>query len=197
VLPTEFTYKKRDSKMKILGTTKKTALALFLLVLSVTSLLSAKANADTLTITLVSPVQTAAPGATLSFFATVLAPSTNAGTLFLNVADYTTNGGMALDPTPFFENYPFTLDPGASASGLLFTLTVPADEAVGIYLGSFRILGGSTGFSGENLGGANFEVDVPASAVPEPGSILLLMTGLPGVAVLVRSKRHLFTGQNG
>ncbi len=184
--------------MKMLGTTKKTALALFLLVLSVSSLLSAKAYADTLTITLASPVQTAAPGANLSFYATVLAPSSNGKTLFLNAADFTTNGNMALDPNPFFDNFPFTLAPGASASGLLFTLTLPANEPVGIYSGSFRILGGSSMSALSNLGGVNFEVDVPAiRPVPEPGSILLLMTGLPGVAVLVRSKRHLFARNNG
>ena len=185
--------------MTILGTTKKAALTLSLLVLSATSLLSAKAHADSLTISLNSPVQTSSAGSIVSFFATVSAPLSNGGTVYLNAADSTTNGGLILDPNPFLNYFPFTLDLGTSSTGLLFTISIPVNEAVGIYLGSFRILGGADDASNILLGGANFEVDIPTPApttVPEPGSILLLMTGLPGVAVLVRSKRHLFTRSN-
>jgi hypothetical protein len=176
---------------------KRPGLLLSLLVLSVTSLFSAKAHADSLSLILATPVQTITAGSTVSFSATVSAPLSNSSTLFLvsDVIGFT--GAFTFNDDGFFFGFPLTLSPGQSYTGLLFTATASQSIATNLYPGFFSILGGPENTDQNLLARTAFELDVPASAVPEPGSILLLMTGLPGVAVLVRSKRHLFTKRNG
>jgi hypothetical protein len=177
---------------------KRPVLLLSLLVLSVTSLFSVRAHADTLSLIITTPVQTITAGSTVSFFATVSAPITNTTTLNLvsDVIDKT-GDSFTFDDDGFYFGFPLTLSAGESYTGLLFTATANQNIGIGLYPGIFSILGGTQETDQDVLARANFELDVPASAVPEPGSILLLMTGLPGVAVLVRSKRHLFLKSNG
>ncbi len=62
---------------------KKTALTLSMFVLAVL-LLVMPASADTISLVLSNPVQSAVPGSTLSFDATVSAPLDNASTIYLN-----------------------------------------------------------------------------------------------------------------
>jgi hypothetical protein len=93
-----------------------------------------------------------------------------------------------LDDSGFFQNFPLSLDPGDSFSGVLFSVELPPNVAAGLYTGSFEILGGADGGAVDNLGSVDFQVNVTptASTVPEPESLMLLAAGLPGVALLVR-----------
>jgi hypothetical protein len=61
---------------------KKSALSFSMLMLAV--FLLARAYADTLNLSLASPIQTGTPNGTLTFNATVSAPSANSATIFLN-----------------------------------------------------------------------------------------------------------------
>ncbi|MCU1323233.1 MAG: putative exosortase interaction protein [Acidobacteriaceae bacterium] len=174
---------------------KVSMLALF--VLAAALLLSSPASADTISLNLTNAVQTGTAGSTLSFFATVAAPGTNGGTVYLNGDNSNLDSPLTLNDDGFFLDFPLSLDAGDSFSGLLFTVTLPSNIASGLYTGFFEILGGSDGGSLDTLQSVNFQVNVApvVSAVPEPESLMLLAAGLPGLAVLARSKRHLFAGR--
>ena len=62
------------------------------LALGAALLLSRAASADTISLTLASPVQSGAGGSKLFFDATVTAPGKNGGTIFLNADNF---GGLA------------------------------------------------------------------------------------------------------
>ncbi len=167
---------------------KKTAFSISTLVLGAALLLARPASADTITLNLTNPVQTGAGGSTLSFDATVSAPGKNGGTIFLNGDDFTVPSPLTLNDDGFFFGFPLSLDPGDSFSGLLFTISLPPGISAGPYLGSFSILGGADGSAQDVLATVNFTVNATAgtSAVPEPGSLMLLGTGLAGLVVRVR-----------
>jgi hypothetical protein len=152
-------------------------LAIFLMVPSL-------ALADTLTLSLSNPVQSATPGSTLTFDATVSAPSTNAAPIFLNSDNYTIDSPLTLDDSDFFS-FPLSLDPGDSYTGALFTITLPSVLAPGDYTGSFEILGGADGSAFDTLATTGFQV----SPTPEPGTMLLLATGLGLLAFVMHRKR--------
>ena len=173
---------------------KKISLTLSMLALAATMFFSAQAYADTLNLLLTDPTQSGLPGDTLSFTATVTAPGTNTGTVFLNGDSTNLDSPLQIDDSGFFNNFPFTLDPGQSYpgpsdNGLLFTIFIPTGTADSIYTGSFSILGGPDGSTLDVLDTATFEVDVTSpSTVPEPNTFLLLAIGLSGLAIAVRRK---------
>ena len=172
---------------------KKTArtLSMFaLFVLAATLLLSSPTLADTISLSLNAPAQLGTPGSTVSFAATVSAPGTNGGTVFLNGDSFDVSSPLLLDDSGFFNNFPFSLDQGDSISGTLFSIALPSNLAAGLYTGSFAILGGADSGALNTLASVDFQVNVAptASTVPEPESLILLMAGLPGVALLVERK---------
>ena len=176
---------------------KKKSLILSVLALAAAMLLSIQAQADTLTLTLDNATQSGAPGDLLLFTATAIAPGTNTGTIFLNSDSFNLDSPLTLDDSDFFNNFPLFLDPGTSFNGLLFTVSIPDGTATGPYLGSFSILGGPDGDTLNTLDTANFEVDVASSsAVPEPGTFLLLVTGLSGLTTVVRRKMSIISGRH-
>ena len=167
---------------------KKTALILSMFVLAVL-LLVMPASADTINLVLSNPVQSGAPGSTLSFDATVSAPLANAATVYLNgdSFDITIPGSNPIDDSGFLFNFPLSLDPGDTFTGTLFSVTLPSDLALGTYNGFFTITGGGPADL-NNLATVNFQVN---SAVPEPGTWALLATGLGILAMAISRRRPL------
>jgi F0F1-type ATP synthase membrane subunit c/vacuolar-type H+-ATPase subunit K len=113
------------------------------------------------------------PGTSVTFSATL----TNAGldTVWLNGTSSTGLApGLTLDPTPFFNDFPFFLISGDAATADIFTVAIDNTVAPGNYFGSFSILGGADPNAEDLLATQNFQVTV----VPETSSLFLLVCGL-------------------
>ena len=158
------------------------------MMLAVASLLtmglsSAAAYADSVNFTLTSPNPTIAESGgnlvsgTVTFAATVSAPFSNSGAVFLNADSFNVTAPITLDDSDFLNNFPLSLSPGTSFSGDLFVLTIPPGTLAGAYLGTFTLLGGADPNALNTLGTVSFSV----APTPEPSSILLLLTGTAGL----------------
>ena len=140
---------------------------------------SAAAHADTVTFTLTNPNGFAVvTGGSLTYDATVSAPASNSAAVFLNGDSFNVTAPITLNDSDFFSNFPLSLAPGTSFTGDLFVLTVPPGTAFGTFLGTFTLLGGADGNASNPLGTVNFSL----TTTPEPTSILLLLTGIIGLA---------------
>jgi hypothetical protein len=159
---------------------------IFLMSLAAAS--SRPAYADGVDLTLSSVSGTA--GTTVTVDGTITNNSSNM--VYLNNESFTLplpliNG----DTTEFFLNAPFFLSPDTS-SGLiaLFTFQIAPGTPSGIYPGNFLdIIGGGPNDFTDVLASAEYSVKV----TPEPGTILLLVTGLLGIAFVLRRKRTPYT----
>jgi hypothetical protein len=98
--------------------------------------------------------------------------NTGAVTAFLNGDSFVFP--YAIDDAPFFLTVPPTLAPGASVSGPLFAALIPAGAPLGLYVGSFSILGGDNPGAMNVLAMETFAVQV----VPEPGTLAMFGAGL-------------------
>jgi hypothetical protein len=139
---------------------KKTIFSISMFALGAALLLPRPASADIITLNLANPVQTGAAGSTLSFDATVTAPTNNGGTVYLNGDNFTSLASpLTSNDDGFLLGFPLSLDPGDSFAGLLFTITLPPSINPGQYLGSFVILGGTNGDAQDELAQINFTVN--------------------------------------
>lgn len=149
--------------------------------------LSMEALADSITLTLNDPSQTANPGAALTYSATISAPLSNSAPVYLN-ADSVTFAGPAnfvIDDSPFAGNFPLYLIPGQSETNVLFSVSLPFSALTGMYDGFFVIQGGADDNAQDILDSGMFTVDVtPSEVIPEPSSWLLLLSGVLGMVAI-------------
>lgn len=142
------------------------------------------ACADTIQLALTSPNQTASPGDTVSFIATVTAPLTNTGSVFLNSDSHTEDLGLTVDDSPFLLNFPLFMNAGDSTTDVLFNVTV---SGPGTFSGFFDLLGGADASSSDLLATAHYSITV--SAVPEPETILLMATNVLALISIRKYRR--------
>ena len=167
--------------------TKETMKTLKFVLLSTAAALftAVPALADTVSysITTINPL--VAPGGTVTFHGSISAPITNAGAIQF-LGDSATTGAYTLDDTDFFADTPMGLAPGESYNGDLFTVTLPSN-ASGAYTGFFDIEFQDADFK-TFFEDAQFSLtETSTPPVPEPGSWVLLSTGM-GAAGLVRRR---------
>ncbi len=159
------------------------------------SLTAAVAHADTVTLTLSPSTVSTAPGTTAAYTATLSAPVSNGAPVSLNgdTITFAAPTDITFDDSGLFANFPASLNPGDSDTAALFTLTVPAAEPTGIYLGSYVLQGGADGNAQISLATQSFTLDVaasaPSSVTPEPSSYVLLSTGMLAMLALASRKR--------
>jgi PEP-CTERM motif len=147
------------------------------------------ASASIIQLTLQNSTLSAAPGNSVTFFAT--ATNTAGVTENLNSDSLTVLTPLVGDDSPFVNNWPFLLAPGASfgAPDALFTVLIPIGTAANSYVGDFEILGGPGQSDSNNLALVNFTVNV-TSGVPEPSTMFLAGGTLAVAALLSRRRRR-------
>jgi hypothetical protein len=157
---------------------KKLSLAMLAIAGALVS--AAPALADTVNYSLTTVSQTVTAGGTATFDTLIAAPSSNIGSISILSDSFSCDAGCTIDDTDF-NNTPFTLDPGESYTGPLFTVSTLSTDPAGIYEGSFDITFGDA-LGNTFTDSEPFEINI----TPEPGSWLLLSTGLVGAALLRR-----------
>jgi hypothetical protein len=174
--------------------TKFQQLLIALPVLAVLAILPSAVKADPITFTL-DDNHTVADGSSVTFFGTLSnggAPGRFINALSFNFA-FGGPGTITFDDAAFFANVPAFLDPGMS-TGLVafFDAVVSSLVSPGVYGGSVSVLGGDDATSDNVLGTQEFSITVTGGdqPIPEPTTMLLLGSGLAGIAAAKRRKRR-------
>jgi hypothetical protein len=170
------------------------------LVASAATSLVAQVQAQTLDVTLTESDVTVSQGATeVNFFATVVSPSSNTGTIYLNgeglsaASTYLTDPGLS---SVFYTNAPLSLNPGTSSGPIdFFDVLLSSTTPAGTYNhNTFSILGGYGAFDGFNLSNTSFAVTIQGvvTAAPEMdvSSSIAALTLLAGGLAVLRGRRN-------
>ena len=155
------------------------------------SLSGAAAKADSLSLTIFPASQTAFVGdpTPLVFDATVTDTDiVGSDPVLLEGDNITLNNGPTslpvddlVDDSPYFNNFPLSMGPGDTFTGELLDVTISDPTTpFGLYEGTFQILDANS----NELAVADFSINV----TPEPSSLLLLLTGMAGLAVTLRRR---------
>jgi hypothetical protein len=155
----------------------------------VLAMTTAAAKADSVTITFDQPNQIGSAGQTLQFFGTIV--NNTGSTIFLNGDSPNMSGLSFTILDQFFTTVPISLDPGKNSGDIeLFDIAIssPLLDPGGKYTGSYTLLGGTTDDAQNVLGTSTFSVSTPV-ATPEPGSIYLLLGGVPVAGAMLRRLR--------
>lgn len=175
-------------------TMKKPAFSLLTFLLAAIATLTTAAHADTIDFAITNSPQTGTAGSTLTFDAMMTAPPKIGAPIFLNALEFNLPSGLdsnLINPTPFFVNFPLSLDSGESVTAALFAITLPAGIAPGTYISQISVLGGVDENDQTVLASDTFEIDVTGtSPIPEPGTWVLLVTGTGVLAGVVYSRRR-------
>jgi hypothetical protein len=155
-------------------------------------LASKNVNADPVTLTLTNPNQVGTVGSVLTFMGSL----TNVAPPTATIVGDNFSGlpvTLTLDDTPFVVNFLGQSIAGGSTLGPLamFTVTIEAGATPGIYNGVFSVLFDSNNGTGQETNFQTFSITVQgASPVPEPMTLLLLGSGLAGIASMKYAKRR-------
>jgi hypothetical protein len=149
-------------------------------------LLANTASATPITLTFTSSLLVGQPGTTVTFVGTVT--DTGNSPTFLNGDSVNVTPPLLPDDSPFFLNFPITLNPLQSVTAPILRVSIPLATQNGLYSGSLQLLGGATPDSFDVLATQTFAVQV-AQPVPEPITASLLLCG-GAVAALRHSRRR-------
>jgi hypothetical protein len=139
--------------------------------------MAAVAGAATIDLSLTSSLVYTQSAGPVQFSGTIT--NTGPGPAFINGDTVTSQ--LPFDDTSFLLNVPPVLGPGATFTGPLFAILVSPSLPVGLYTGTFDVLGGDGPNATDVLGSTTFGVQV----VPEPGT---WMAGFGLVAVMLSRK---------